>query len=186
MGKDSWFLSSGFRLVLSPSNLLVIEEKSGSESPGEAGATQPGQPWVASNTCVLEDGKEPSLSQETGVFSHSALREEGVFSKKKKKKKKEQATASVPPLHLLEALSPASWQQAVWGGHRAAGTLRAVSGTLKSFSSTNIYIYIFYYQWGAMTVLGISPQELPNKLIYLFLIQYFSYKINLHSITEHK
>lgn len=36
-----------------------------------------------------------------------------------------------------------------------------------------------------MTVLGISPRELPNKLIYLFLIQH-AIKINLHSIIECK
>ena len=72
-----------FPLVLSPSDLLVTQENSRREWPGEVGTLQAGEPWVACNTCVLEDGKELLLGE--GKQAYSLSPEKGkAFSKKRK------------------------------------------------------------------------------------------------------
>lgn len=70
----------------------------------------------------------------------SALREEGALSKMRGGKRPQQC--------LTEAMSLASWQQALWGGEGrgTARTLGAVIGTL-SLAVQLKYIYIVIYNY---------------------------------------
>ena len=70
-----------FRLVLSPSDLLVTQENSKWEWPGEVETLRAGEPWVACNTCLLEHGKELLLAE--GKPAYFLSPEKGKASSKK-------------------------------------------------------------------------------------------------------
>lgn len=70
--------------------------------------------------------------------------------------------------------------------HKTQGAGRGPSPGVELTGHHATNVKIFSYQWGAITVVEISPQELPDNLIYLFSQTIHLLKINFDSIVECK